>query len=110
MSNGPKWYLASDTGNCYNPSMTLRFTKTSPFKYLKGDGNIIREPGENEAKVGTILPLITLPPPFFTIPFYGVDAYPGTWSYESISPLITMNVTLLVLVRVMSWVLPFAET
>ena len=33
MSNGPKWYLVSDTGNCYSPLMTLRFTKTSPFKY-----------------------------------------------------------------------------
>ncbi len=37
MSNGPKWYLVSDTGNCCSPSVTLRFTKTSPFKYLNGD-------------------------------------------------------------------------
>ncbi len=31
----PKWYLVLDTGNRYSPSMTLSFTKTSPFKDLK---------------------------------------------------------------------------
>ncbi len=35
MPNGPKCYLVLDTGNRYSPSMTLRFIKTSPFKYLK---------------------------------------------------------------------------
>ncbi len=35
MSNGPKCFLVLDTGNRYTPSMTLRFIKTSPFKYLK---------------------------------------------------------------------------
>ncbi len=34
MPNGPKCYLVLDTGNRYSPSMTLRFIKTSPFKYL----------------------------------------------------------------------------
>ncbi len=34
---GPKCYLVMDTGNRYSPSMTLRFIKTSPFKYLKGE-------------------------------------------------------------------------
>ncbi len=34
MPNGPKFYLVLDTGNRYSPSMTLRFIKTSPFKYL----------------------------------------------------------------------------
>ncbi len=36
MPNGPKCYLVLDTGNRYSLSMTLRFIKTSPFKYLKG--------------------------------------------------------------------------
>ncbi len=36
MPNGPKWYLVLATGNRYSPSMTLRFIKTSPFKYLNG--------------------------------------------------------------------------
>ena len=35
MPNGPKCYLVLDTWNHYSPSMTLRFIKTSPFKYLK---------------------------------------------------------------------------
>ncbi len=35
MPNGPKYYLVLDTGTRYSPSMTLRFIKTSPFKYLK---------------------------------------------------------------------------
>ena len=34
MPNGPKCYLVLNTGNRYSPSMTLRFIKTSPFKYL----------------------------------------------------------------------------
>ncbi len=33
-TNQDIWYLVLDTGNCYSPSMTLRFTETSPFKDL----------------------------------------------------------------------------
>ena len=40
MSNGPKWYLVSVTGNHYSLSMTLRFIKTSPFKDLNIKDNI----------------------------------------------------------------------
>ena len=34
MSNGPTCYLVLDSGNRYSPSKTLRFIKTSPFKYF----------------------------------------------------------------------------